>query len=115
MGYDAAFDPATSQYGLPGQQSVHELILRNTGVGDDAYDLLLSDYIWPTTLLTTSPITLTAGMSATVSVAVTVPEHVSGQDSFILTAVSHASPGLAPTVTTFTELLQIYLPYVMGN
>ncbi|MGB5057679.1 MAG: choice-of-anchor J domain-containing protein [Candidatus Promineifilaceae bacterium] len=115
VGYDAAFDPATSQYGLPGQQSVHELILRNTGVGDDAYDLLLSDYIWPTTLLTTSPITLTAGMSATVSVAVTVPEHVSGQDSFILTAVSHASPGLAPTVTTFTELLQIYLPYVMGN
>ena len=54
-------------------------------------------------------------MSATVSVAVTVPEHVSDQDSFILTAVSHASPGLAPTVTTFTELLQIYLPYVMGN
>jgi subtilisin family serine protease len=100
----AILDPASDVTVLPGETAVHEFTLSNLGL-DDVYDLAISGGNWSTTLQTSSPVTLTGGSSAIITVAVETPMLV-GSDSFTLTVTSQGDPGLVLTAlgTTYTEV-----------
>jgi subtilisin family serine protease len=88
----AVLTPSSEVTVLPGETAVHEFILTNTGL-DDTYDIALEAGEWDMTLLTSSPLTLTTGMTATISVAVETPMLL-GSDSFTLTVTSQSEPTL---------------------
>jgi hypothetical protein len=100
----AILDPASDVTVLPGETGVHQFTLSNLGL-DDVYDLAISGGNWSTTLQTSSPVTLTGGSSAIITVAVETPMLV-GSDSFTLTVTSQADPNLVLTAvgTTYTEV-----------
>lgn len=83
--------------GAPGSDVLHTLIVTNTGTLDDAYTLSLTPGNWPTTLLTASPISLAAGMTATVDVLVSIPAEavLVDTDVFTVTATSQMEPSLS--------------------
>lgn len=90
----------------PGTSVVHTFVLQNNGLEDDSYDLTVSGYSWPTTILTSSPISVGAGMTATIQVEVEVPEGTAGSsDSFTLTATSVTSPEVSASVLGTTDSL----------
>jgi hypothetical protein len=99
----AILDPASDVTVLPGETAVHQVTLSNLGL-DDVYDLAISGGNWSTTLQTSSPVTITGGSSAIITVAVETPMLV-GSDSFTLTVTSQADPNLVLTAvgTTRTE------------
>ncbi len=99
----AVLTPSSEMTVLPGETAVHEFILTNTGL-DDSYDIDLEAGDWDTTLLTSSPLTLTTGMTATISVAVETPMLL-GSDSFTLTVTSQTEPTLVRMGigTTYSE------------
>ena len=72
----------------PGSTATHDFTIGNLGLMNDSYTLSVSDETWPTTLLTSSPIAVLAGMTATVSVEVEVPITVDVSDSFTISAAS---------------------------
>lgn len=90
--YSASIAPNTNIDGLPGTSVVHEFLLGNTGQMDDSYNLAISGESWTTTLLTSSPIALQSGMTATVQVQVDIPHAPNTSDSFTITATSVNSP-----------------------
>lgn len=91
-GFNVSLTPQSDVTVLPGETAVHEFTLTNTGL-DDAYDIALEAGEWPTTLLTSSPLTLTTGMTATIAVSVETPMLL-GSDSFTLTVTSQTEPTL---------------------
>ena len=95
VGFSATLDPLSDETVAPGATAVHHFTLTNLSL-DDTYDLAISGGDWPTTLQTGSPITLTGGMTATISVNVETPMLL-GSDTFTLTATSQADPGLVLT------------------
>jgi hypothetical protein len=90
--YFVAFGPDSDIDTAPGTVVTHTLTLRNVGLMDDSYTLAMTEDDWPTDLLTASPVVLPAGMTATISVAVEVPNVPYETDSFIVTATSVTSP-----------------------
>jgi subtilisin family serine protease len=94
-GVSATLDPLSDETVVPGETAVHHFTLTNIGL-DDTYDLEISGGDWPTMLQTSSPITLTGGMTATISVAVETPMLL-GSDTFTLTVTSQTDPGLVLT------------------
>ena len=100
-GANAVLDPSPDATVLPGETAVHHFTLTNLGI-DDTYDLAISGGNWPTTLQTGSPLTLTGGMTATISVAVETPLLL-GSDTFTLTATSQTEPGLVLMAVGSTE------------
>jgi len=87
----------------------HTLLLDNVGLAD-AYTLTLNAGAWPATLLTTSPLSVTAGGSAAIQVLVQVPEILPAlalSDTFTLTAQSVHSPTVmaAASGTTAAHIL----------
>ncbi len=77
---------------VPGTSVVHDIVLTNLGA-EDSYSLSLSGWNWPTTLLTSSPITVSEFSSAVIQVQVDVPANASldDVDMFTVTAVSQAT------------------------
>lgn len=104
--YDATLGPDSEVDTLPGSSIVHSFTLDNLGE-TDRYTLTVSGNLWPTTLLTTSPLTVPALTAVTVSVQVDVPhlalEIVHDTDSFTLTAASAGDPSLVLTATGTTN------------
>lgn len=100
--YSATLGPDSDQTTLPMTTVVHSFTLENTGA-DDSYNLAVSGNSWTTTLLTATPISLTAGMTATIEVEVQVPDAPYTSDSFTLTAVSVGDPNLSLTATGTTH------------
>lgn len=99
----ATLGPNSTKETLPGTTAVHTFTLSNIGQLDDSYTLELQSGDWPVTLQTASPIAITAGASAVVSVAVETPVTPNVNDSFILTATSVNSPTLVLQATGTTE------------
>ncbi|MEW5987471.1 MAG: choice-of-anchor B family protein [Chloroflexota bacterium] len=91
---------------LPGTTVTHTFSLNNSGPAD-SFSLSVSDYEWPTTLLTPSPLALAPGESVIIVVEVEVPglilETVHGTDSFTLTAVSESDPTLSRSAVGTTH------------
>lgn len=103
LGYDADLTPTSSAQANPGLSVTHTFTLTNNGL-DDSYTLALEGADWPTTLLTTSPITLSNGTSSTISVQVEVPPTAIHGDSdvfhLVATSVNHPSLTLTGIGTT---------------
>ncbi len=108
------FDGPQNQIAFPGQTVTYTFNLQNGGSVDDIYDLSISGANWTSNILTTSPITLTAGMTTSIMVAVMVPEYASSSDSFTVTATSQLMPVLTATVNGTTQLRQLFLPLIMA-
>jgi hypothetical protein len=87
-----------------GSSVTHSFILANIGQSDDSYDLSIADNVWNTTLLTGSPISVGAGLTATVEVQVDIPAKPTDlTDSFELTATSVVSPTVQAAATGTTQ------------
>jgi uncharacterized membrane protein len=78
-------------------------MLGNTGQLDDSYNLSISGESWTTTLLTSSPIALQSGMTATVQVEVDIPHAPNTSDSFTITASSVNSPTVSTSAMGTTN------------
>ena len=88
--------PDSSLLAVPGEAVIHSFTLANLGTATDSFALAVSGGSWPTELMGSSPITLTAGATATLSVRVEVPvDFSSPTDSFTLTATSLGIPGIS--------------------
>ncbi|MCA9958797.1 MAG: hypothetical protein KC443_07180 [Anaerolineales bacterium] len=83
--------------GMPGSEATQTFVVSNTGSEDDAYTLALIPDDWALTLVTASPLSVTAGMTATVEVLVSIPADAvsTDTDSFLLTVTSLGEPSLS--------------------
>lgn len=92
--YSANLQASSTMDTQPGTVVTHTFTLENEGL-DDGYTLAISDYERPTTLLTSSPITVTGGETTVIEVRVVVPdlllEIVHDSDNFTLTVTSEAT------------------------
>jgi hypothetical protein len=86
--------PNTPQQGSPGTSVIHQFTLQNLGAAD-SYNLAISGNVWPTTLLTSSPLPVGYGEQAVIQVQVDMPLIPNAQDTFSLSATSVASPTLS--------------------
>lgn len=96
--YEVAWGGNSTLSALPGVSVTHTLALHNIG-SSDAYTLTVSGHTFPTTLLTSSPLSLSAGLSATVLVQVDLPLTLGLTDTFTITAVSVTSPTVTAAAT----------------
>lgn len=102
--YAVGLAPNSTMDTLPGTTVVHTFILENQGLEDDSYNLSVTGNTWPTTLLTSSPINVGAGVTATIQVEVDVPHGTAGDsDSFTLTATSVTTPTVNANVLGTTN------------
>jgi uncharacterized membrane protein len=100
-----ALGPDSSLNGLPGEGVVHNFVLANQSAASDSFALSVAGWAWPTALLSASPITLTAGATATLSVRVDVPASPGSMtDSFSLSAASVGIPGITVQAQGETSL-----------
>jgi hypothetical protein len=91
-----ALGPDSSLLAMPGETVTHTFVLANQSAAADSFTLAVTGYAWPTTLVDSSPITLTAGETATLSVRVEVPAaFASLSDEFTLSATSLGIPGIS--------------------
>ena len=100
-----------------GAQLTYTHTLKNTGSLSDTYRLRWSSTQPWTTVLATTPVTLTSGQSSIVTVKINVPSGISalGQhDTTIITATSSLSPTKSFVVTDFTLVprARIFLPLI---
>jgi Immune inhibitor A-like, MAM domain/NPCBM-associated, NEW3 domain of alpha-galactosidase len=86
--------PDSSLSGQPGASVEHTFVLANQSTVTDSFSLAVSGNTWPATLESGSPVTLTAGATATVRVRVELPAAIGTSDSFTVTATSQGIPGL---------------------
>ena len=93
--YAASLSDSTLD-GTPGSSVVHTLELSNLGAQNDSYTLAVDKNLWPTSLLTSSPVSVPAGSSVTIQVQVDIPAGaiLNQNDDFTLSATSQGSPGL---------------------
>jgi hypothetical protein len=101
--YGANIVPNTNIDGAPGDTVVHNFTLGNTGQNDDTYNLSINGDTWPTTLLTSTPIAVQTGMTATLQVQVDIPNAPNTSDSFTLTATSVNSPTVSASAMGTTN------------
>ena len=86
--------PDAPQQGAPGASVIHQFTLQNLGAAD-SYNLAISGNVWPTTLLTSSPLPVGYGEQAIIQVQVDMPLIPNVQDTFSLSATSVTSPTLS--------------------
>jgi hypothetical protein len=102
--YFVSLAPNSTIDTLPGTTVVHNFVVQNQGTQNDSYNLSVTGNDWPTTLLTSSPINVNSGMTATIQVEVDVPHGTAGEsDSFTLTATSVTSPTVDASVLGTTN------------
>ncbi len=101
--YGATILPNTSIDSLPGTTVVHDFVLWNTGQNNDSYNLSVSGNTWPTTLLTSTPIAVQTGLSATLQVQVDIPHAPNTSDSFTIMATSVNSPTVSASAMGTTN------------
>ncbi|MCI0397786.1 MAG: hypothetical protein L0332_10885 [Chloroflexi bacterium] len=116
--YAVQFGPDSTVDTQAGEVITHTFTLVNRGQNDDSYDLAISGNTWPTTLLTSTPISITAGSWATIVVEVQVPSGPGGTDSFTLTATSTTDSSVTDSATGTTNATptsvtyELYLPVI---
>ncbi len=101
--YSAEMTASSSLQDAPGLSVTHNFTITTNG-SDDGYTLDVQGANWPTTLLTTSPITIPSGTSGVVSVQVNIPltATLNETDDFDLVATSVNDPALVLTGTGTT-------------
>lgn len=109
--YDAQMEtPKIEQDGVPGQHVTYEFVVDNLW-DDDSYTLGISGNVWPTSLVTSSPLAVTGGTTATIMVEVHVPLTAAAtEDTFTLTLTSTQDPDLVLTAIGTTHLNQTFVP-----
>ncbi|MCX8025538.1 MAG: hypothetical protein N3A60_10080, partial [Thermanaerothrix sp.] len=97
--------PATStQIAHGGETVIHTLILTNSGSATATVDLSVTPGAWGTTLQTPSPLSLAAGESADIHIAVTLPvDGTVTADSAVLTATVREQNDVNATVTLHSQ------------
>jgi len=112
--YEAQLVETTSSaVAMPGNHATHSFVVENLG-DDDSYTLAVNGNSWPTTVMTSSPITITGGMTGTIEVEVHVPVNAAAsQDTFTLTITSTNDPNLILTATGTTAFNQMFLPALL--
>jgi len=101
--YYVTLQPSSNIDTLPGGIVIHDFTITNAGILDDSYTLSVSDNSWPTTVQTSSPITIPTGLTATISVQVDAANTPHVSDSFTLSAVSVTSPTVTAMATGTTN------------
>ena len=103
----------------PGTVVTHTFTLDNLN-WDDSYTLAVTGNSWTTTLLTSSPISVNNGDTATIQVRVEVPASATPiSDQFTLTVTSVSAPTLVLTATGMTDAVPVstmeylYLPALL--
>jgi len=92
------FGASLPQQALPGESVWHTFLITNTGATTDTFDLSLSGFAWPTTILGSQVVTITPGATVSVTIQVDAPALGSASsDTFVITAVSRNVPGLRIT------------------
>lgn len=109
--YDAQMEtPKIEQDGAPGQHVTYEFVVDNLW-DNDSYTLGISGNVWPTSLVTSSPLAVTGGTTATIMVEVHVPSApTSAEDTFTLTLTSTQDPDLILTAIGTTHFNQTSMP-----
>lgn len=109
--YDAQMEtPKIEQDGTPGQHVTYEFVVDNLW-DDDSYTLGISGNVWPTSLVTSSPLAVTGGTTATITVEVHVPSApTASEDTFTLTLTSTQDSDLVLTAIGTTHLNQTFVP-----
>ncbi len=90
---------------MPGTTVTHTFSLQNLGMTDQ-FTLAVSGNMWPTTLLASSPMTITSGQTVSLTVTVDVPHLLpddSHSDIFTLTATAVSDPAVTSSVTGTTN------------
>ncbi len=102
--YSAEMTASSSLQDAPGLSVTHNFTITTNG-SDDGYTLDVQGANWPTTLLTSSPITIPTGTSGVVSVQVNIPltATLNETDDFDLVATSVNDPALVLTGTGTTS------------
>ncbi len=116
--YYASWQPPSAQKtSYPGSQVVYELELVNSGFSTDSYDLVLSGYVWPTSILSENPvINVFPGARRTVRIAVNLPGTISGfdQDTALITAQSQGDSAVSAQAELITSAAyQVFLPTIV--
>ncbi|NUM43927.1 MAG: hypothetical protein HUU38_04410 [Anaerolineales bacterium] len=118
-GYEAEMTSSSSLEDAPGMVVTHQFTVTNLTL-DDSYTLAVDGATWPTTLLTTSPITIPASTSSVVSVQVEIPADatLAQADAFDLVVTSVNDPTLILTAvgtTTATGTAGVSTPNAQNN
>ncbi|MCA9971351.1 MAG: choice-of-anchor B family protein [Anaerolineales bacterium] len=103
----ATLTPDTHLAAGSGSVVVHDFALANVGGMDDVYTLTVSGGVWPTTLLTPTPVAVTAGTAVTLSVAVTAPYGTATGHVFTIAATSSLDPAYQLTSSGTTEVFAV--------
>jgi uncharacterized membrane protein len=97
--------PDSSLLAMPGETVTHTFVLANQSTATDSFALSVAGGTWPAVRVDSSPITLTAGATATLSVRVDVPDpFTSLSDGFVLSAASLGIPGITVQALGETSL-----------
>lgn len=88
----------------PGSTTTHEFTLLNRSGQTDSFNLAISGNNWPTTLLSSTPITVSNQATVTIPVSVTVPTIPFETDVFTLTATSPTTAVLQVQGTTHSAV-----------
>lgn len=111
----AVLAPSDSELdGGPNSSVVHDFVFYNL-LQPDNYTVAVSGHSWPTTLLTSPTLNMTANSTSTVSIQVNIPNVINLSDSFTLTITSVSSPTLVYTATGSTNAVPHPAIVTSGN
>jgi trimeric autotransporter adhesin len=120
--YALLLKPNNSQTGAPGHTLVYTHTLTNRGNASDSFDITTSSSAgFGVTLISATPVTVAAGASATIELAVTVPPGTDDGtvDITTVTAVSRGNSAVIASATNSTTVLRrisfVYLPLTQHN
>jgi uncharacterized repeat protein (TIGR02543 family) len=120
--YALLLTPNNSQIGAPGHTLSYNHTLTNQGNAIDVFDITTSSSAgFGVTLTSPTPVTLAAGASATVQLAVTIPPGTAegAMDITTVTAVSQGNSNVSGSATNITTAIRqigfIYLPLTQYN
>jgi uncharacterized repeat protein (TIGR02543 family) len=120
--YALLLTPNNSQIGAPGHTLSYNHTLTNQGNAIDVFDITTSSSAgFGVTLISPTPVTLAAGASATVQLAVTIPPGTAegAMDITTVTAVSQGNSNVSDSATNITTVIKqigfIYLPLTQYN
>lgn len=116
MTYSVALLGNNMRMGAPGQTVAYSLVLSNTGLMTDVYDITTSTSAWATAVTPSETFTLTGGAYAELTVSVSIPGNApeGSDDNVTVTATSRTDPQVDDALT-LTTTAGFYYNYLAVN